>query len=406
MDQLPLMFDMPRTYTVSEFSRMIQMVLEDDRLIGATVEGEVSEFKQASSGHYYFTLKDEGAAIRCAMWRSNVQRNGGFTPRVGDHVQARGTIELYAPRGDISFIVDRLKPLGVGDLFRQFEMLKARLIEEGLFDQENKRELPLFPTRIGVVTSPEAAAFQDVLKVLRRRFPLATVILSPTLVQGESAPPAIIRALAALNARDDIDVILICRGGGSIEDLWAFNDERVVRAVAASRIPTITGVGHETDSTLVDFAADMRAATPSNAAEILTPDIETLRVSLAQTRRNLQEITGAILNSQRRLLDETNRSLRRSSPTMMIAEQRRRVDGWGERLDNRQEAWLALLHEQLRSAVAVLNAHDPMAPLQKGYALVRHRESGEAIRLAGDAAIGDGITIQLQDGNLNARVEG
>ncbi len=384
---------------------MIQTVLEDDRLIGATVEGEVSEFKQASSGHYYFTLKDEGAAIRCAMWRSNVQRNGGFSPRVGEHVQARGTIELYAPRGDISFIVDRLKPLGVGDLFRQFEMMKARLIEEGLFDQENKRPLPLFPTRIGVVTSPEAAAFQDVLKVLRRRFPLATVILSPTLVQGDSAPPAIVRALAALNARDDIDVILLCRGGGSIEDLWAFNDERVVRVVANSRIPIITGVGHETDSTLVDFAADMRAATPSNAAEILTPDIETLRVSLAQTHRDLQEIAGAIIDSQRRLLDDAIRSLRRSSPTNMIAEQRRRVDGWGERLDNRQETWLALLQEQLRSAAAVLNAHDPMAPLQKGYALVKNSATGAVVKVTGDAAVGDALTIQLQDGELNARVE-
>ncbi|MBE2181795.1 MAG: exodeoxyribonuclease VII large subunit [Anaerolineae bacterium] len=405
MDQLPLLFNTPVTYTVTEFSRMIQSVLNDDRLIGATVEGEVSEFKQASSGHYYFTLKDSGAAVRCAMWRSNVQRNGGFTPRVGDHVQARGTIELYAPRGDISFIIDRLKPLGVGDLFRQFELLKAQLIEEGLFDQENKRDLPIFPTRIGVVTSPEAAAFQDVLKVLRRRFPLAAVILSPTLVQGDSAPPAIVRALAALNARDDIQVILICRGGGSIEDLWAFNDERVVRAVAASRIPTITGVGHETDSTLVDFAADMRAATPSNAAEILTPDIETLQISLAQTRRNLQGIASGIVASNRQLLDDSIRSLRRSSPTAVIAEQRQRVDGWGERLENRQEAWLALLHEQLHSAAAVLNAHDPMAPLHKGYALVRHRDTGKMIKTIAGAATGDALTIQLQDGELNARVE-
>jgi Exodeoxyribonuclease VII large subunit (EC 3.1.11.6) len=247
------------------------------------VEGEVSNFRQVASGHCYFTLKDAGAELRCVMWRDRA-RGMRALPNNGDSVLAHGRVGVYEQRGDLQLYVDALEPLGLGWLYQEYERLKARLEAEGLFAAERKRPLPRFPRRIGVVTSPDAAALRDILNILSRRYPLAEVVLAPTLVQGEEAPPQIIAALRALNAREDIDVILLARGGGSLEELWAFNDERVARAVAASRIPVVCGVGHETDFSLADFAADRRAPTPSAAAELATPD----RAELAQQVRTLR----------------------------------------------------------------------------------------------------------------------
>ena len=271
---------MQSTVSVRELNAHIRQMFERDvTLQDIWVEGEISGFKQAPSGHYYFAMKDGKVLIDCAMWRSSAQQQP-ILPKDGDAVLAHGYVAIYEERSKYQFYVDRIRPLGVGDLYRQFELLKQKLAAEGLFDDERKRPLPVFPRKIGVVTSPNAAAFQDVLNVLRRRFPLVEVVLSPTLVQGADAPAQIVRALDRLSRRDDIDVIWVGRGGGSIEDLWAFNDEAVARAIVASRVPVISGVGHETDFTIADFAADLRAPTPSAAAELLTPDISEMQSGL------------------------------------------------------------------------------------------------------------------------------
>jgi len=253
------MFDtlLPAVYTISEVTSVIRQLLESaEPLQAVRVQGEVSNMKRYSSGHlkryssghWYFTLKDGGAQLKCVMWRSNADKQR-YKPEDGDQVEARGNIGVYDAQGVYQLYAESLKPVGMGDLYRQFEELKARLDAEGLFDPARKRPLPAFPRQIGVVTSPQAAAFQDIQNVLRRRFPLAVIILSPTPVQGADAPSQIAAALERLNQYAQVDVILLIRGGGSIEDLWAFNDEGVARAVAASRIPVVTGVGHEIDFT-------------------------------------------------------------------------------------------------------------------------------------------------------------
>ena len=265
------------TCTVAELTTYIRELFEsNEQLQDVWVEGEVSNFSKASSGHLYFTLKDSAAQIKCVMWRSSVERQTTI-PQNGDAVLVHGAVSVYEVNGVYQLYADRIRPLGVGNLYQQFEELKARLTDEGLFDEARKRPIPDFPHQIGVVTSPEAAAFQDVQNVLRRRYPLVEVILSPCQVQGEAAPAQIVRAIERLNQYSQVDVILVCRGGGSIEDLWAFNDERVARAMVASRIPVVSGVGHETDFTIADFAADLRAPTPSAAAELMTPNIDDLR---------------------------------------------------------------------------------------------------------------------------------
>src|SRR5690606_27051359 len=296
---------MPDAFSVHQITIYIRDLIDQDpRLAGVVVEGEVSHFTRASSGHLYFTLKDDSAELRCVMWRSQAAWLG-FEPQHGDAVLAHGQISVYEQRGQYQLMCDMLQPAGLGELNRQFELLKARLNAEGLFDEARKRPLPAFPRAVGVVTSPTTAAFQDVLNVIRRRYPLLPVVLSPTLVQGKEAPPQIIAALDRLNQRDDIDLILLVRGGGSLEDLWCFNDEAVVRAVAASRLPVVTGVGHEIDFTLVDFAADRRAPTPSAAAELITPD----GALLAQQVRGLRSRMDTMLIGQ---LEQLRHSLNAS----------------------------------------------------------------------------------------------
>ena len=394
---------MQSTYSVRELTAHVRKLLErDDILQNLWVEGEISGFKRAEpSGHCYFTLKDGKAQIDCAMWRSNAQQQLTL-PKDGDAVLAHGSVTIYEERSKYQFYVDRIRPLGVGDLYRQFELLKQKLEAEGLFDLANKRPLPLFPRKIGVVTSPGAAAFQDVQNVLRRRFPLVEVLLSPTLVQGVEAPAQIVRALDRLNQRRDIDVILVCRGGGSIEDLWAFNDELVARAIVASRVPVISGVGHETDFTIADFAADLRAPTPSAAAEILTPDVEELRLGLDRAVRNLDGAFTDYLQLQRENLDDQTRLLRQLSPEAQIGRYRQRIDDWQARMTSMQRGRLALLRERVASQERALNAASPQAILERGYALVSERATGKRIKSAQNAN-GD-IEIQFYDGTVEAKV--
>ncbi len=391
-------------YTVSQLTGYIRRLLEEDaELQDVWVEGEVSNFRRYTSGHCYFTLKDAGAELSCVLWRS-IANGLDYLPADGDAVLAHGRVGVYETRGVYQLYVDALRPAGVGDLYRQFERLKARLEAEGLFAPERKRPLPPFPRRIGVVTSPDGAALRDILHVLGRRYPLVEVLLAPTRVQGTEAPAEIRAALAALNARDDVDLIIVARGGGSLEELWAFNDEGVARAIAGSRIPVISGVGHETDFTIADFAADVRAPTPSAAAEMAVPDRMELQAALEKLRRRLVVAMEKRVERQRWALAEQQRALKHLAPDVRIATARQRVDDLLLRAGDHLLHRLALRRERLSGLVARLESLSPLATLERGYAIVRHAETGQIVRRVGDVASGDPLQVRVQDGTFEARV--
>lgn len=401
------MFDtlLPAVYTISEVTTVIRQLIESaEPLQAVRVQGEVSNMKRYSSGHWYFTLKDGGAQLKCVMWRSNAEKQR-YKPEDGDQVEARGNIGVYDAQGVYQLYAESLKPVGMGDLYRQFEELKARLDAEGLFDPARKRPLPVFPRQIGVVTSPQAAAFQDILNVLRRRFPLAQIILSPTPVQGADAPPQIAAALERLNQYTQVEVILLIRGGGSIEDLWAFNDEGVARAVAASRIPVVTGVGHEIDFTMVDFVADQRAPTPSAAAEIATPNLDDLRYNTRALTAALDSLMLTRLTDLQAQVSATSRTLGHLSPVGRIRTLRQRVDDLTERAGTAQSALLRLHRERLTGQARALEAANPAAILKRGYAIVRRANDGTPITRAAEASPDTALTIQFHDGEIKARTD-
>jgi exodeoxyribonuclease VII large subunit len=396
----------PDVYSVTGLTAYIRTLLEsNDLLQDVWVKGEVSNMTRAASGHWYFTLKDAGAQLKCVMFKAAVQRQI-IEPNNGDAISAHGKLSVYDARGEYQLYADEVQPIGgIGDLYKQFEALKAKLLAEGLFDEERKRLLPPSPRQIGIVTSPDAAAFRDIQNVLARRYPLARVILSPTQVQGNDAPPQIVRAIERLNQHTQVDVILLCRGGGSIEDLWCFNDERVARAIAASRIPIISGVGHEIDFTIADFVADVRAPTPSAAAEIATPDSAELRANLRRNIADLQAIAQEKVDATRFDLDIMTRALTAVSPERYIRETRQRIDEVTARLSAQHKRHFALLHERIQTRTAALNAANPDAILKRGYAIITRTDTGEVIAHEKDAPPGTGITIRLQDGELKARTE-
>ncbi|MBA3826951.1 MAG: exodeoxyribonuclease VII large subunit, partial [Ktedonobacterales bacterium] len=300
-------------YDVSQVVRYVRATLEDDdQLQDLWVRGEVSQFTQAASGHWYFNLKDEEALLHCVAYR---QSRGGMTRlATGKDILAHGRLTVYPQRGDVQLIVDQVEDVGIGALYQRFEQLKDELARMGLFDPERKRPLPISPAVIGIVTSANAAALRDIVRTLRGRWPLASVLVAPTLVQGNDAPAGIVRALGWLNAQPDVEVIIIARGGGSIEDLWAFNDRAVALAIADSRIPTITGIGHETDFTIADFVADLRAPTPTAAAVAISPDIMGLRALIADARQRLTSSAHDRLDAQRAGLEDLSHRLGREHP--------------------------------------------------------------------------------------------
>ncbi len=396
---------MTNAWTVAEITARIRLLLEGDaELQDVAVSGEISNLTRARSGHWYFTLKDASASLRCVMWRSAAARQR-FVPQEGDAVQALGHVGVYEPRGEYQLYATLLRPMGVGDLYARFEALKAALDAEGLFNSERKRPLPAFPRVIGVVTSPQAAAFQDVCNVLRRRFPLAEVQLSPAAVQGMEAPAQLRAALARLNAKEEVDVILLIRGGGSIEDLWAFNDEALARAIVASRLPVVSGVGHETDFTIADFVADLRAPTPSAAAELVAPDVAELDQTIRLARARLTELQRGRLAHLQDRLDSGSRNLALLSPQRELATQRQRLDDQELRL---QRAWAGAqgrLAARLAQAMAALGAADPQAILQRGYAILTQARNGARVTGVREAQVGDALLAQLRDGDLPLRVE-
>ncbi len=392
----------PQTWTVSGLTQHIKELLErDPPLQDVWLTGEISNYSRASSGHLYFTLKDAGAALSCVMWRSAAERLT-WRPEQGAAVLAHGHISLYAPRGSYQLQVDRLSPAGLGDLQARFEQLRDQLKAEGLFDSERKRPLPLFPRVLGIVTSPQAAALRDVLNVLRRRYPLVRVLLAPTLVQGDRAPAQIVSAMQALDARHDVDVVLLVRGGGSLEELWAFNDERVARAIAACRHPVVSGVGHETDFTITDFVADLRAPTPSAAAELAVPDSAELRQRIQAWLTQLQDSIKRRLVRAREALDQHQRALQRLSPQARVDTHRQQVDDLTRRATGAVTHTLALRRSGLEGLQARLFTLSPLATLERGYAVVRQEDTGTVVRSVDQVSPGDALLIQVHDGEFGA----
>ena len=405
METLPNLFSSRPVWTVADLTNYIRQVLEGDyRLQDLWVSGEVSNISQPSSGHLYFTLRDENASLRCVMWRPRVAYQTHI-PRDGDRLDVLGHISVYEAGGQYQLYAERLRPAGEGARFADFLEIKARLEAEGLFSPERKQPLPDWPATIGVVTSPTGAALADVVNVLQRRFPLVTLLLSPTQVQGDNAPAGICNALAMLNQDGRSDVLLLIRGGGSMEDLWAFNNEEVVRAVASSSIPVITGIGHETDVILADFAADFRAPTPSAAAEVATPDRAILREDLAFRRSDLNQLFGGYLHQLRQSLEMWTARLRLTSPRAQIASKQQKLDEFVARTETAIQHKMVLSSATLSSLEKNLHAMGPSTILARGYAVVTRTVNGQTVRSVSDVNPGDPLQIRVQDGTFEAETK-
>lgn len=391
-------------WTVSEITSYIQELFDlDYRLRDIRVQGEISNFRHARSGHLYFTLKDDTAQLNCVMWRSAAERLA-IAPEDGDAITAHGRVGVYEKQGVYQLYVDRITQSGRGDLALAFEELKRRLEQEGLFSNEHKRPLPPFPRKIGVVTSADAAALRDILHVLKRRCPIVSVLVAPTLVQGREAPPQIIRALRWLDGRHDVDVIIVARGGGSIEDLWAFNDESVARAIFETRHPVVSGVGHETDFTITDFVADVRAPTPSAAAEICVPDMGDLRAALDGVRDRLRAAAERSIADGYARVEALETNLRHLGPLVRINNAIQSIDGLWNRLENGMSRRLERSGSRLEIARTRLEAVSPQATLERGYAIVRTPD-GSVIRHVAQVGLGDRLHVRVSDGQFAVSVD-
>ena len=402
------LFDQPNqsnsAWSVADLTRYIREMFEMDfRLQDVSVTGEISNFTRARSGHLYFTLKDKDAQIKCLMWRSSAERLR-FNPENGDAVTASGKITVYDAGGQYQLYANTLVPEGRGDLALEFEKLKQLLLDQGLFNAEFKQPIPVFPQKIGIVTSADAAALRDILNVLRRRYPLVSVLIAPTLVQGPTAPAGVVRSLQWLDGRDDIDTIIVARGGGSIEDLWAFNDEAVARAVFAAKTPIISGVGHEVDFTICDFVADLRAPTPSAAAELAVPDVAELAPGVAGFRQILQSAMHEQLARHKQHIEALLRTLNSLTPQRNLQNNVQRLDELVRRLDDGFGRNLQQRHSTLAVLNAQLKAVSPLGTLARGYAIVRHPEKG-IVRSKDDVAADDKLIVQVVDGEFGVNVE-
>jgi exodeoxyribonuclease VII large subunit len=434
-------------YSVSRLNKEVRLLLESGLPL-LWLEGELSNFAAPASGHWYFSLKDAGAQVRCAMWR---QRNQlvKFRPKDGVAVLVRARVGLYEPRGEYQLLIEHLEEAGEGALKREFEKLKAKLAAEGLFAAERKRRLPAVPRRIGVVSSPTGAAIHDILRVLRARFPAARVLLYPTAVQGAAAVPEIVRAIEAASRRNECDVLIIARGGGSLEDLWCFNDERVARAIAACRIPTVSGVGHEVDVTIADFVADVRAPTPSAAALAAVPDRSSWLDSLALLESRFGGAMHRYLRTRTVALSTAAQRLQISHPGAKLAQHAQRLDDlelrmrlalragvlgrqqrlenlttrlWREnprhrletlcahaatlrtRLSGAIQARVGRLEQRLLLAARTLDAVSPLATLGRGFSVVSRVADGAVLRDAAQAPVGTEIEARVAHGRLRATV--
>lgn len=394
----------PKIFTVGQINRYIRNLLENDFILSSLfVKGEISNFKAHSSGHLYFTLKDASGALSCVMFRQDAA-GLPFEPENGMQVVVYGHISLYEKTGQYQLYAEFMEPLGIGALQVAFEQLKEKLAEEGLFDGDFKREIPKNPSCIAVITSPTGAAVRDILQIVKRRDPNVKVAIFPTLVQGEQAAADIVRSLKLVNEWGKADVIILGRGGGSMEDLWCFNDENVARAVFASEIPVISAVGHETDFTITDFVADMRAPTPSAAAELATTPLAERREAFHRLELRLERDVSALLTSCRRRLDllksrpVMERPLERIYRTMMdVEETQQRLDKeMTNRLMQRAERWQYLTNR--------LEAASPLAVMSRGYVMAV-TSSGNLLTSVKQAEVGDRVTLHLKDGKIETNIQ-
>jgi exodeoxyribonuclease VII large subunit len=398
-------YEAPPVLSVSVLARYLKEVLEtNDILQNVWVQGEISGCRTFASGHCYFTLKDAEAQLPCVFFKHARLRSSAPQLRDGMAIAANGSISLYERDGKLQLYVESVELVGEGALFLRFEQLKARLSAEGLFEAERKRPIPEQPSVIGLVTSPDAAALRDMLRVLRSRYPLVQVILSPTLVQGAEAPAAIAAAIDRLNEHAEADVIIVARGGGSIEELWAFNEEVVARAIARSRIPVISGVGHETDFTIADFVADYRASTPTAAATKAVPDIADLQTDLYEKQQVLTAIMDDKLERLKERLERAAYDLQRASPKNVLNQRRQQLDDLTEMLQTRIEHLLSLRIERLRGQAMRLHSLSPLLTIARGYAVVRRDADQSLITSPRQVQPGEQLTIQVKDGYISVEV--
>jgi exodeoxyribonuclease VII large subunit len=392
--------------SVLALTRHIKRLLETDGLLsGVWVKGEVSNFRQVSSGHCYFTLKEDAASIKAVIWRTAAARM--ILPRDGELVVAHGAVSVYEQQGVYQLVVDHLQASGAGRFWLEFERLRARLEAEGLFDADRKRPLPAIPRRIGVVTSASGAALRDILRTMTARYPAVEVVLAPTAVQGVDAPLGIVSALEMLNrwsaSGSPLDAIILARGGGSIEDLLAFNDERVARAIAMSAAPVVCGVGHETDFTIADFVADLRAATPTAAAALATPDSQELRSAIADLFRRLLRGGSGRIASERQQIRVLRARLERTSPVSRLAQDRLALDQVQRRAALAGLALVRQRRNELSRLQSALEALDPARVLERGYALVTDA-AGSLVTSVAQVQQGDAVRVRVSDGAFDAQV--
>ena len=394
---------MPTIYSITQINAYIQgRMNEDPMLAQVAVRGEISNYKLYPSGHHYFTLKDEQSALKCVMFKGNAM-SLRFRPASGMKVIALGRISVYPRDGQYQLYVSSMAMDGIGDLYAAFEALKKKLSQQGLFDPAKKKPIPKYPKTIGIVTSSAGAAVHDILRILRRRYPLCSVRLLPVRVQGAEAPEEIASAIRYANAHDLADLLIVGRGGGSIEDLWAFNDERVAYAIYESHIPIISAVGHEPDVTIADYVADLRAATPSNGAELAVPD----REALAQNLDAFSAAMTGALNRQLRLASQRLEGLAASpalrSPTGYLDRREKDLGLLKEKLLAAQNRELSKAQQKYVANVAKLDAMSPLKVLSRGYAMAQ-KETGELIRSVKQTTTGESIVVSLADGKLNASI--
>lgn len=392
----------PRALTVTELARLLRDTLRSNPLLGRVlVRGELGDVSRTPAGHWFFTLRDDASQISCALFREPAETLG-FELEPGMEIVASGDVDLYARRGEVQLIVRAATPAGVGAFWVSFQRTRKRLEADGLFDVARKRPLPPYPRRIGVVTSEAGAVVHDIVTILRRRFPMAEVIVSPALVQGPEAPASLRDAL--LRIQDSVDVVVIARGGGAIEDLAAFNDEALARTIAACPAPVVSAVGHETDVTIADFVADVRAATPSAAAELVSPDAPDLKAQVRNLGENLMDSISMVLRDRQTGLAAV---ARRMSPQVLLREVvsvRDRLRGDGADMLDTVQHFMKEHRDALAAVAGRLDAVSPFATLRRGYAIVE-REDGALVTRLRDAIVGDSLRVRLQDGRLHVHVD-
>lgn len=393
----------PEVYSVAQLNNYVKSLMDYDLTLKALfLVGEISNFKAHSSGHMYMTLKDDKSSIKAVMFRGNASKLK-FMPSDGMKIIAFGSVSVFERDGAYQFYIENMQPDGVGSLSIAFEQLKEKLQKEGLFDTSAKKPLPKYPKTVGVVTSPTGAAFQDICNVLGRRWPMARIVISPALVQGETAPRSIVEAIEDLDASGEADVIIVARGGGSIEDLWCFNDERVARAIFDAKTPIISGVGHETDFTIADFVADMRAPTPSAAAEIVVPDVLAERDHIMQLTMRSQKLMLNRISTLRTSLNLLTSRNVMQGPVALINERRLLLDNFVDRMNAAASAKVSGDRSNFVVLASKLDAFSPLKVLSRGYSITEGDKG--VIKSVEDVSPGDKISIRLNDGTIRAEVE-